>query len=123
MFKSQMTISILMPTDEGEKKIWLDNMVVRVLCKLDPDVKGQILFIKPGWKDGNNIPMVEVLCYAEKKMNKADLGKLFVANCVTLATRVRTDILRAIATKNSNKGVLELCLGPSSPHESIGQLC
>ena len=53
-------------------------------------------------------------CYAEKKRNNADLGKLFVANCVTIATRVRVDIMRAIATKNYNKGVMELYVSPFS---------
>ena len=53
-------------------------------------------------------------CYAEKKKNNVDLGKLFVANCVTLATRVRTDILRAISTKNYNKGIFELYVAPLS---------
>ena len=53
-------------------------------------------------------------CYAEKKKKHVDLGKLFVANCVTLATGVRSDILRTIAIKNSNKGVLDLFVAPFS---------
>ena len=38
-----------------------------------------------------------------------DLGKLFVANRVTIATRVRSDILRAIAHKCSNEKE-EMCV-------------
>ena len=46
---------------------------------------------------------IEVLKdFAQKKKDKADLGKLFVANSVTLATRVRSDVLRAIALKCAN---------------------
>ena len=37
-----------------------------------------------------------------KKKDKVEMGKLFVANSVTLATRVRSDILRAMALKCSN---------------------
>ena len=40
--------------------------------------------------------------YAKKKKEKIEMGNLFVANSVTLATRVRTDILKAIGTKCSN---------------------
>lgn len=121
-----LTNSIPMPNDEREKKLWLEKMVTDILCKLDPEGQGQVLFIKPGKRDANNIPMVEVRlenremakrirsCYAEKKKNNVDLGKLFVANCVTLATRVRIDIMRAIATKNYNKGILELYVAPFS---------
>ena len=115
-----------MPADAGEKKLWYDKMVSEALCKIDPEGSGRILLIKPGWNDGRSIPMVEVRMenkemarrirsrYAEKRKNKEDLGNLFVANCVTLATRVRTDILRAIATKNSKKGSLELYVAPFS---------
>jgi hypothetical protein len=95
-------------------------------CRIDPEGSGRILLIKPGRNDGRSIPMVEVRMeskeiarrirsrYAEKKKNKEDLGNLFVAYCVTLATRVRTDIMRAIATKNSKKGSLELYVAPFS---------
>jgi hypothetical protein len=41
--------------------------------------------------------------YAEKKKDKVDLGRIFIANSVTLATRVRVNILKAIARKLSNK--------------------
>ena len=126
LISTGLTNSIPMPIDEGEKRLWLDKMVAEVLRKLDPEGQGQILFIKPGRKDGINIPMVEVrmenkemakrirACYAEKKRNNSDLGKLFLANCVTLATRVRIDIMRAIATKNNNKEVLEMYVPPFS---------
>ena len=43
-----LTNRIPMPIDEGERRIWLDNMVAETLCKIDPERRGQILFIKPG---------------------------------------------------------------------------
>jgi hypothetical protein len=109
-----------MPTEVGERKMWLENMVGKALCFLDPEGTGTILFCKQGRGDGHSIPMVEVriesketakrirASYVNKKKNNVDLEKLFVANCVTLATRVRADILRAIANKHNKKGRFEL---------------
>ncbi len=51
---------------------------------------------------------------SQKKRNNVDLGKLFVANSVTLATRVRAYILRAIANKLNRKGEFELYVTPFS---------
>ena len=40
--------------------------------------------------------------FAEKKKAGVDMGRVFIANSVTLGTRVRIDILKAIAKKYSN---------------------
>jgi hypothetical protein len=40
--------------------------------------------------------------FAEKKKSGADLSRLFIANSVNLATRVRVDILKALARKVSD---------------------
>jgi hypothetical protein len=67
---------------------------------------------------GYHIPLVEVKldstanaalirrAFADKKKEAGvDLGRIFIANCVNLATRVRVDILKSIARKVSNKDV------------------
>ena len=93
-------------------------MVVDVLKKLDPEPKqgGRILFVRPGFNNGKAIPMVEVKMdsretalhlrsrFVQLKKDRVDLGKLHLANCVTLATRIRADILRALADKLNNGG-------------------
>jgi hypothetical protein len=115
-----------MPTEVGEKKLWLEEMVGEALGFLDPEGSGSILFCKQGRGDGQSILMVEVrmesketakrirAAYVNKEKNNVDLGRLFVANCVTLATRVRGDVLRAIANKNNKKGKFELYFTPFS---------
>jgi hypothetical protein len=121
-----LTNPIPRPTNEEDRKKWLDDMVIGVLSLLDPEGNGTILFAKQGRGDGHSIPMVEVrmdsketakrirASYANKKKNSVDLGRLFVANCVTLATRVRADILRAIANKLNKKGGVEMYVTPFS---------
>ncbi len=55
--------------------------------------------------------------YADKKKNKSlgrDLETLFVANCVSLATRVRLDVMKAIARRLTNKNDLAYVAGFTS---------
>ena len=79
-----------------------------------------------GKGDGRAIPVVEVrletketarrirAAYVAAKNAKVDLGRLFVANSVTLATRVRCDIMRAISQKISKPGIEEAYVTPFS---------
>ena len=57
---TRLTNPTPMPVDQGAKKIWLDKMVADVLCRIDPEGKGNIIFIKQGRNEGRQIPMVEV---------------------------------------------------------------
>jgi hypothetical protein len=52
--------------------------------------------------------------YVAAKNAKMDLGRLFVANSVTLATRVRCDILKAIALKINKPEIEEVYVTPFS---------
>ena len=103
------------PEDKREQKKWLDDMVGVALDYLVPDSSKGIAFVTAGRRLEGGIPtMCEVKMkdrdvaiairkeYAQKKKDKVEMGKLFVANSVTLATRVRSDILRAMALKCSN---------------------
>ena len=104
------------PALAEEKKICLKNVVGTELNKIIPDSACHIVFITQGRKNANEIPLVEVKMdscevarkirteYAAKKKAGTDFGKLFLANSVTLGTRVRVDILRAMAKKFSTEG-------------------
>ena len=104
-----------MPTDRVEKKNWLNAVAGEALNFLVEGSAGGIQFVTAGRQIANGLPtMLEVKMrtremainirkeYAKKKKEKIEMGNLFVANSVTLATRVRTDILKAIGTKCSN---------------------
>jgi hypothetical protein len=104
-----------MPTDRVEKKNWLNAVAGEALNFLVAESADGIQFVTAGRQIANGLPtMLEVKMrtremainirkeYAKKKKEKIEMGNLFVANSVTLATRVRTDILKAIGTKCSN---------------------
>ena len=104
-----------MPTDRVEKKNWLNAVAGEALNFLVAESADGIQFVTAGRQIANGLPtMLEVKMrtremainirkeYAKKKKDKIEMGNLFVANSVTLATRVRTDILKAIGTKCSN---------------------
>jgi hypothetical protein len=93
-------------------------VVIDVLKKVYPQFSGNLGFINQGKNNGRDIPMVEAKCesvevalairksFAEKR--KADVktfGRLYIANSVSLSTRVRVDIMKAIAKKLTNKEV------------------
>ena len=102
------------PTGPGPRKEWLHQIVNNIVTEIDPDFKGKILFINQGRNSGRDIPMVEIRmdskesaagirkAYADKRKAGKDFGRLFMANCVGLATRVRVDVMKAIALKLSN---------------------
>ena len=78
-------------------------MVCKIFNDIASHVKGKIMFINHGRRDGQNIPMVEVKidtkeaamsprrCFVAKKKSGHDFGHLHLANSVTLRTMVRTD--------------------------------
>ena len=115
-----LTNTTIMPAQGDEKKKWLHDMVGRVFHEIDPSLKGKILFVNHGKRNGHNIPMVEVRvdtkenaialrkAFVAKKKMGHQFGKLHLANSVSLGTRVRTDILRGIAAQFSVEGQLSM---------------
>ena len=113
-----LTNSIPMPADPAQRIAWAKTMVVDILKRLDPGPRegSRTLFVKLESNNNRAIPMVEVKLdsretaldvrgkFVKLKKDLADLGSLHLANCVTLATRVRADILRALAVKLNNGG-------------------
>ena len=113
-----LTNSIPMPADPAQRIAWAKTMVVDILKRLDPGPREgrRRLFVKLESNNNRAIPMVEVKLdsretaldvrgkFVKLKKDLADLGSLHLANCVTLATRVRADILRALAVILNNGG-------------------
>jgi hypothetical protein len=106
-----ITTSVVAPVDQEERKVWLRSTVESIFKKISPDFTGKILFINQGRSNGKLIPMAEVRldsiasavairkAFADKKKAGEDFGRLFLANCVGLATRVRVDIMKALAKR------------------------
>jgi hypothetical protein len=111
-----LSSSIPAPADREKKNAWLRGVVIETIRKFKPDFNGKIGFINQGKNNGRDIPMVEAKlesvevatavrkAFAEKRKDgdgKA-MGRLYVANSVSLSTRVRIDILKSIAKKVTN---------------------
>jgi hypothetical protein len=106
-----LTSRVAPPAGPGPRRDWLREIVTETIKSIKEDFNGKILFINQGKNNGRDIPMVEIKLesaeiaseirkmYAEKRKAGKDFGRLFVANCVGLATRVRVDIMKAIAAK------------------------
>jgi hypothetical protein len=106
------------PRDWAPRKEWLRTLVIDTLKKVLPDFNGKVGFINQGKSNGRDIPMAEVKCesvevatkirksFAEKrKVDPKVFGRLYIANSVSLSTRVRVDIMKAVAKKLTNKVV------------------
>ena len=112
--------SSAMPAEKTEQKKWLVDLVGLAFDSVLADSSKGIAFVTPGRRIENGVPtMCEVRMkdrilainlrkeFAKQRkvdttQARAGFGKLFIANSVTLATRVRSDILNAIAKKCSN---------------------
>jgi hypothetical protein len=106
----------------------LKKISAEIFESLIPNFQGMIIYLSQGKNQGEPIPMVKVRlekaehaialrkAYAEKKnkMLGRDLETLFVSNCVSLATRVRVDMMKAIARKVTNKDDLAYVAGFTS---------
>jgi hypothetical protein len=86
-------------------------MVGDVVSRIEQGAEKNFLWINQGRRGEREIPMAEVRMeskevahgirrkFAEKKRAGEDFGKIFIANSVSLGTRIRIDILKAIAKK------------------------
>ena len=104
-----MTSQIPMPVGIEEKKKWLKDLVGGILNQVELGSSEFILNVMQGWKGTNTIPLAEVRMnsselatrirkqFAAKKKAGHDFGRVYLANSVTLGTRVRIDILKAMA--------------------------
>ena len=109
-----LTNTVPMPQSIEGKRTWLREMVGGVFNNLMPGAADEILFVDLGRKNSREIPLVEVKMkskeiagkirrqFAARRRAGGNFGKLFLANAVTLATRVRIDILRAMSRQCIN---------------------
>jgi hypothetical protein len=115
-----------LPTDSKQKIMKLREIAMTIFEFLKPGFPCQIVFANPGRNNEHVLPMVEVKmetveqanqlrkAYAEKRKAgdlKGDYERLFIANCVNLATRVRVDILKALAQKMTNEKEVAYVVG------------
>ena len=111
MIISGLTCRVPKPIGAEEARKWLKNIVSEVLDKIEPGISSEIVFVTQGRSRDREVPLAEVRMKSkeiatrlrkgfanQKKMGK-DFGRIYITNCVTLATRVRIDILKAMAKK------------------------
>jgi len=113
-----ITSKTVPPTEPEERKVWIKTIAMDIFKMLIPDFPGEIHFVNQAKNNGLHIPMIEVKlnsvesaanirkAFTEKRKAKADLGRIFIANSVGLSTRIRVDILKALARKVSNNSVM-----------------
>jgi hypothetical protein len=117
-----ITSSVAPLMDPGLKKEWIRDIVLDIFKSIIPDFGGEIIYMNQGKNNGRYIPLVEVKLnsvknatlirktIAEKKKRGTDFGRLFIANSINLATRVRVDVLKALARKISAQNVVAYAL-------------
>jgi hypothetical protein len=108
------------PQKQEEKIAWIRNIAKEFVKTIDPESSEKINFVKQGRSKDKDIPMAEVRFETKEiasalrrkfvEMRKAghDFGRVYMANCVTLATRVRVDILKSIVKQFTGKDDLEM---------------
>jgi hypothetical protein len=118
-----------LPADPRQRIETLKDIVNGIFGKLIPGFEGKVVYLIQGKQQHLPQPMIEVKldkpehafalrkAFAEKRKKKElspELDSLFLANCVNLATRVRVDILKAIAKKLTNDSDLAYVAGFTS---------
>ena len=115
-----------MPIPRDEKDKWLNDMVSPILESIVPESSKSIAFISMGGNRERDIPLCEIKFrskdtallirkeFAKKKKGGVDFGRLGIFNSVTLATRVRIEIMWAMAKKPGNENEIRTVLSYSS---------
>ena len=121
-----LTNAVPMPILAEEKEKWKTEMVAEVVNSIVPGSADRIVFINLGGNRERAIPLCEVKFadretaikirkeFAAKKKGGHDYGRLGIFNSVTLATRVRIEILWAMAKLIQNEKETATVLGYSS---------
>jgi hypothetical protein len=106
------------PTDARKRDEFLRAMATKIFDTLIPNFQGKITFVNQGKGKTHLVPMMEIKMdsvtnaeairktFAEKRAKKLlpkELDSLFVTNSVNLATRIRIDVMKAIARKLTTK--------------------
>jgi hypothetical protein len=115
-----------LPVEIREKTEVLREVAMEVFTFLIPNFPGKITFISQGKAASTPLPMIEVRldkvehaaavrkAFAEKSRSRlltGDYERLFITNSVNLATRVRIDVMKAIAQKVTSQNVKAYVVG------------
>ena len=118
-----------LPSDQKQRIEALKGIVHDIFKSIIPDFKGKIVYLSQGKNQTTPLPMVEVKidkveyavemrkAFAEKKKKNllgASHSALFMANSVNLATRIRVDIMKAIARRLTHKDEIAYVAGFTS---------
>ena len=111
-----MTTLAPKPTGQVEARTWIREIADATLEAIVPGAKAMIQFVSPNRSLGLEVPACEVKIkdrefavkirkeYGRLRKEGKLEGRVFVANCVTLGTRVRMEVLKAIGKKCSGPG-------------------
>jgi hypothetical protein len=105
------------PTDPRQRIEFLKGIVAEIFEKISPGFEGKIIYLNQGKQQQLAQQMIEIKmdktehaiairkAFAERRKKKdlgAEFDSLFMTNCVNLATRIRVDIMKAIARRQTN---------------------
>ena len=119
------------PVNFIERKKWFDTLVKALIERVAPGSPEGVLFINQGKANGRDIPMAEIrfrnreMAFEIRKTFVArikageDFGRVHIANSVTLGTRVRVDILKAIVQQFKGEGGVEMKVQAYSSRPTI----
>ena len=123
---SGLSSNIARPASEIDARRWIRDIAGKALDKILPNSSEKIQFCSANRSKATDFPVCEVKFKEtdwagkvrrefgkQRKEGRAE-GRIFVANCVTQATRVRLEILRAIAKKNWSANEDMLVMGFTS---------
>ena len=115
-----LTSAVPPPQNHDEKITWIRNIAKEFIKTIDPESSEKINFVKQGRSNDKEIPMAEIRfetreiaskirkLFVDKRKAGTDFGRIYVANSVTLATRVRVDIMKSIVKQFSERDGLEM---------------
>jgi hypothetical protein len=118
-----------LPTDPRLRIEALKGIVAETFEKIVPGFQGKVIYLSQGRQQVLSQQMIEVKldkaefaialrkAFAERRKKKdlgAELDSLFLTNCVNLATRVRVDIMKALARRLTNSTDLAYVAGFTS---------
>ena len=119
------------PINFGERKKWFDTLVKNLIERVAPGSPEGVLFINQGRSNEREIPMAEIrfrnreMAFEIRKTFVAkikageDFGRVHIANSVTLGTRVRVDIMKAIVQQFKGEDGLEMKVQAYSSRPTI----
>ena len=111
---SGLTSSIPKPVSQIEARQWINEIVKLALVTIVPEAREMVQFVSANRSFGSTVPVCEVKIkdregamkirkeYGKQRKEGNVVGGIFVSNSVTLGTRVRLEMRKAIARKCSS---------------------